>query len=86
MTTQRRHGLIDSCITQLKAQGPSRTCNESKEEESHTSPSTASVPGPFRVCGTILMVKWMVKWRVPSDRTPRPPCQLHVPRVNFRMV
>ena len=25
--------LIDSCITQLKAQGPSRTCNESKEEE-----------------------------------------------------
>ena len=26
--------LIDSCISQLKAQGPSRTCNESKEEES----------------------------------------------------
>ena len=25
--------LIDSCITQLKAQGPSRTCNVSKEEE-----------------------------------------------------
>jgi len=25
--------LIDSCITQLEAQGPSRTCNESKEEE-----------------------------------------------------
>jgi len=25
--------LIDSCSTQLKAQGPSRTCNESKEEE-----------------------------------------------------
>ena len=25
--------LIDSCITRLKAQGPSRTCNESKEEE-----------------------------------------------------
>ena len=25
--------LIDSCIPQLKAQGPSRTCNESKEEE-----------------------------------------------------
>jgi len=23
--------LIDSCITQLKAQGPSRTCDESKE-------------------------------------------------------
>jgi len=25
--------LIDSCITQLKAQGPSRTCNGSKEKE-----------------------------------------------------
>ena len=25
--------LRDSCITQLTAQGPSRTCNESKEEE-----------------------------------------------------
>ena len=24
---------IDSCITQHKAQGPSRTCNESKEED-----------------------------------------------------
>ena len=28
--------LIDSFITQLKAQGPSRTCNESKQEERHT--------------------------------------------------
>ena len=28
--------LIDFCITQLKAQGPSRTCNESKEEEGRT--------------------------------------------------
>ena len=25
--------LVDSCFTQVKAQGPSRTCNESKEEE-----------------------------------------------------
>ena len=25
--------LSDSCISQLKAQGPSRTCKESKEEE-----------------------------------------------------
>jgi len=24
---------IDACITRRKAQGPSRTCNESKEEE-----------------------------------------------------
>ena len=29
--------LIDSCITQLKAQGPSRTCNEIKEEEEEAS-------------------------------------------------
>jgi len=28
--------FIDSCITQLKAQGPSRTRNESKEEEEKT--------------------------------------------------
>jgi hypothetical protein len=28
--------LIDSCITQLKAQGPSRTCDESQEEEEET--------------------------------------------------
>ena len=28
--------LIDFCITQLKAQGPSRTCDESKEEEEDT--------------------------------------------------
>ena len=31
--------LIDSCITQLKAQGPSRTCNESKEEEGALTPT-----------------------------------------------
>jgi len=31
---------IDSCITQLKAQGPSRTCNESKEEEEEHSHNT----------------------------------------------
>ena len=29
--------LIDSCITQLKAQGHSRTCNASKEEEEEKS-------------------------------------------------
>ena len=30
--------LIYSCITQLKAQWPSRTCNESKEEEEEATP------------------------------------------------
>ena len=38
----------DSCITQLKAQGPSRTCNESKEEEeeegNRTAPHTSILP------------------------------------------
>ena len=40
-------GLIDSCITQLEAQGPVRTCNEGKEEEQDTEaspPSAASTP------------------------------------------
>ena len=31
--------LIDACITQLKAQGPSRTCNESNEEEEEKLPA-----------------------------------------------
>jgi len=29
---------IDSCIIQFKAQGPSRTCNESKEKEEEEVP------------------------------------------------
>jgi len=29
--------LIDSCITQLKDQGPYRTCNESQKKEGRTS-------------------------------------------------
>ena len=40
--------LIDSYITQLKAHGPSRTCNESEEEEEEVSPSTfPSAAGPW---------------------------------------
>jgi len=42
--------LVDSCITQLKAQGPSRTCNESKEEEEPRNPETRNlkpeIPNP----------------------------------------
>ena len=33
---------IDSCITQLKAQGPSRTCNEKKEEKEEETSSERS--------------------------------------------
>ena len=40
--------LIDSCITRLKAQGPSRTCKESKEEEEEGSRS-APVPRSGRI-------------------------------------
>ena len=36
--------LIDSCITQLKAQGPSRTCNESKEEEGEARCGASAAP------------------------------------------
>ena len=39
-------GLMDSCITQLKAQGPTRTCNESKEEVLHRRCHAA--PGDLR--------------------------------------
>ena len=37
--------LIDSCITQLKAQGPSRTCNESKEGKEEEEVGVRTVPG-----------------------------------------
>ena len=36
--------LIDSCITQLKTQGPSRTCIESKEEDSEGPPGRCFQP------------------------------------------
>ena len=36
--------LIASCITQLKAQGPSRTCDESKEEETKKFRVVAGAP------------------------------------------
>jgi len=36
--------LIDSCISQLQAQGPSRTCNESREEKKST---CAAPPAPL---------------------------------------
>jgi len=33
--------LIDSCITQLKAQGPARTCNENKKDDEEAAPYKA---------------------------------------------
>ena len=43
--------LIDSCITQLKAQGPSRTCNESKEEEEDLGGASGLGADGFARCG-----------------------------------
>jgi len=40
--------LIDSCITQLKAQGPSGTCDESKEEEEAGFQGQGSGPREYR--------------------------------------
>ena len=40
--------LIDSCITQLKAQGPSRTCAESKEEEEESQLPRYRLPEALR--------------------------------------
>jgi len=37
--------LIDPCITQLKAQGPSRTCGESKDEDSLSHPPAIVLGG-----------------------------------------
>ena len=37
-------GSVASCITQLRAQGPSRTCNESQEEEEEARSEKHSLP------------------------------------------
>ena len=56
--------LIDSCITQLKVQGPSRTCNESEEEEEEdtgsrrTSPSFSNATGPSSSSLLLSRAEW----------------------------
>jgi hypothetical protein len=54
--------LIDSCVTQLKAQGPSRTCNESKEEEDddvgHPESSPYLILIFFHLISTILLIDY----------------------------
>ena len=45
--------LIDSCITQRKAQGPSRTCNESKKKKKKP-PSAAAWPPVKRFRGGLV--------------------------------
>ena len=54
--------LIDSCIPQLKAQGPSRTCSESKEEEeaAHRVVDLVGVPlsSEYGTCKTVKARFW----------------------------
>ena len=40
--------LIDSCITQRKAQGPSRTCNKGKEDKEE---GWVAMPGQWDAVG-----------------------------------
>ena len=49
--------LIDSCITQLKAQGPTRTCNESKEDEEGSDGGVASGGSPCRATSLVAPVQ-----------------------------
>ena len=58
--------LIDSCITHLKAQGPARTCNESKEEEEKW---TARKSGRAVLSGAPAAV-WECTLRVDEFRAP----------------
>ena len=53
--------LIDSCITQLKARGPSRTCNESKKKKKKKTPPAWRAPSGGR----------MPRWLQPAQ-PPRP--------------
>jgi len=48
--------LVDSCITQLKAQGPSRTCNESKEEEEEEDMNTGGALTDHAISSSSLSV------------------------------
>ena len=47
--------LIDACMTQLKAQGPSRTCNESKDEEEEFRRPT-SLPSAQSSCSEVVSI------------------------------
>ena len=45
--------LLDVCITELKAQGPSKICNESQEEEEEERGRTESEGGSPCVCACV---------------------------------
>jgi len=52
--------LIDSCVTQLKAPGPSRTCNECKEEDQRSQRPRPPARPPLSECS------------VPESLSPKP--------------
>ena len=57
--------LIDSCITQLKAEGPSRTCNESQEEAEETRGPGETTPAPApRTWGGVILKTRPLKYFV----------------------
>jgi len=60
--------LIDSCITQLKTQGPSRTCNESKEEEVYLGQAMYVVCPGLEFDGVVLHSRH-VNWRTAMLRS-----------------
>ena len=69
--------LIDSCITQLKAQGPSRTSNESKEE---ASPFWVAGPGGGGVAATIARISHYRGTSLIRKRLPLGPYTRTMPR------
>jgi len=78
--------LIDSCLTQLKAQGPSRTCNESNEEEGEVAQclgpgGTPSAVGPLFGHGAARMGDGARVWG-----GSRWPSQVAAPRFTMLMI
>ena len=79
--------LIDSCITQLKAQGPSRTCNESKEEEEEEEVEGVGSAPPCHAVQGVGFSVWGMGFResnlgsriwgfgVRGEAPPAPPCR-----------
>ena len=65
--------LIDSCITQLKAQGPSRTCNESKEEEKGSclpkELGGGATRGAYSTHAALEATQWQMLSQTPSNAT-----------------
>ena len=82
----------NSCITQLKAQGPSRSCNESQEEEEDNElagPGPDSPPTTSYLCLSKTPKPLIGGWGLPPRRGGNPPPPmvfgLRVRRFGFRV-